>query len=79
MLDNHTQLGFISFDEMATRSPGIVFAGPHCLPAAQVGIGRGAHAPDEFFVIQSNNPKSRRPDGRDHGIRGFLYEIARDH
>jgi len=59
--------------------PGVVFTGaPLNLPAAQFGIGRGggAHAPDEFFVIESNNPKVAGLDGATMAFVDFLYEIA---
>jgi hypothetical protein len=40
--------------------PGYVFTGePLRLPAGHLGPGRGsdAHAPDEYYVIESENPK----------------------
>ncbi len=60
--------------------PGIVFTGPPLrLPAAQFGIGRGggAHAPDEFFVIESSNPKVAGLTGATMAFVDFVYEIAR--
>ncbi len=59
--------------------PGVVFTGaPLKLPAAQFGIGRGAgaHAPDEYFVIESNDPKVAGLDGATMAFVDFLYEIA---
>ncbi|HEV2748787.1 MAG TPA: M20/M25/M40 family metallo-hydrolase [Allosphingosinicella sp.] len=59
--------------------PGVVFTGPPLkLPAAQFGIGRGggAHAPDEFFVIESSDPRVAGLDGATLAFADFLYEIA---
>ena len=59
--------------------PGIVFTGaPLRLPASQFGIGRGggAHAPNEFFVVESTNPKVAGLDGATMAFVDFLYEIA---
>jgi acetylornithine deacetylase/succinyl-diaminopimelate desuccinylase-like protein len=60
--------------------PGVVFTGPPLnLPAGQFGLGTGggAHAPDEFFVIKSSNPKVAGLDGATMAFVDFLYEIAR--
>lgn len=59
--------------------PGIVFTGaPLRLPAAQFGIGRGggAHAPDEFLVVESSDPKVAGLTGQTMAYADFLYEIA---
>jgi acetylornithine deacetylase/succinyl-diaminopimelate desuccinylase-like protein len=59
--------------------PGYVFNGePLRLPAGHFGLGHGsgAHAPDEYYVIESKNPKVQGMDG---GVRSFveyLYELA---
>lgn len=59
--------------------PGYVFtADPLRLPAAHFGLGHGsgAHAPDEYFVIEASNPKVA---GWDRSVRSFvdyLYELA---
>ena len=59
--------------------PGYVFTGePLKLPAIQFGFGHGngAHAPDEYYLIESKNPQV---DGLDGAVRGhveFLYEIG---
>ena len=59
--------------------PGYVFTGePLKLPAAHFGLGHGsgAHAPDEYFVIESSNPKVA---GWDRAVRSYvdyLYELA---
>jgi len=59
--------------------PGYVFTGePLRLPAAHFGLGHGsgAHAPDEYFVIESSNPKVRDWDGAVRSHVDFLYELA---
>lgn len=59
--------------------PGFVFTGaPLKLPAGQFGLGTGggAHAPDEFFVIESSNPKVAGLDQATMAYVDFLYEIA---
>jgi acetylornithine deacetylase/succinyl-diaminopimelate desuccinylase-like protein len=59
--------------------PGYVFTNaPLSLPAAHFGLGHGsgAHAPDEYFVIEPANPKVA---GWDRAVRSFvdyLYELA---
>lgn len=60
--------------------PGCVFSGPPLgLPAGHFGLGHGdfAHAPDEYYLIESANPKLK---GYDDAVRSFvdyLYELAR--
>ena len=59
--------------------PGIVFTGaPLRLPAGQFGLGTGggAHAPDEFFVIESSNPKVAGLQGATMAFVDLLYQIA---
>ncbi len=59
--------------------PGIVFTGaPLRLPAGQFGLGTGggAHAPDEFFVIESSNPKVAGLDDAAMAFVDFLYQVA---
>jgi acetylornithine deacetylase/succinyl-diaminopimelate desuccinylase-like protein len=59
--------------------PGYVFTNaPLSLPAAHFGLGHGsgAHAPDEYFVIEPSNAKVA---GWDRAVRSFvdyLYELA---
>ena len=60
--------------------PGVVFTGPPLhLPAGQFGGGRGggAHAPDEWLLIDSSNPKVLGFDGQAILYADFLYEVAR--
>ena len=59
--------------------PGYVFTGePLKLPAAHFGLGHGsgAHAPDEYFVIESANPSVRGWDGAVRSFVDYLYELA---
>jgi acetylornithine deacetylase/succinyl-diaminopimelate desuccinylase-like protein len=59
--------------------PGYVFTGePLKLPAAHFGLGHGggAHAPDEFFVIEPSNPKVRGWDGAVFSYVEYLHELA---
>ena len=59
--------------------PGYVFTGePLKLPAIQFGFGHGngAHAPDEYYLIDSKNPKIQGIDGAVRGHVEFLYELA---
>jgi acetylornithine deacetylase/succinyl-diaminopimelate desuccinylase-like protein len=59
--------------------PGFVFTGaPLNLPAGHFGLGTGggAHAPDEFLVIESSNPKVAGFDEMVMGYVDYLYELA---
>jgi acetylornithine deacetylase/succinyl-diaminopimelate desuccinylase-like protein len=59
--------------------PGYVFTGdPLHLAAAHFGLGHGsgAHAPDEYFVVESVNPKVQGMDGAVRSYVDYLYEIA---
>jgi acetylornithine deacetylase/succinyl-diaminopimelate desuccinylase-like protein len=59
--------------------PGYVFTGdPLRLPAGHFGLGHGsgAHAPDEYYVIESSNPKVQGFDGATRSFVEYLAEIA---
>lgn len=59
--------------------PGYVFTGePLRLPAGHFGLGHGsgAHAPDEYYVIESKNPKVQGLDGAVFSFVQYLYELA---
>jgi acetylornithine deacetylase/succinyl-diaminopimelate desuccinylase-like protein len=59
--------------------PGYVFTGePLKLPAGHFGLGHGsgAHAPDEYFVIESSHPKVMGWDGAVRSFVDYLYELA---
>ena len=69
---------------MSARSagswPGVIFTGPPLkMAAGQFGGGRGggAHAPDEWLLIDSSNPKVLGFDGQAVLYADFLYEVAR--
>src|SRR6266536_2336278 len=60
--------------------PGYVFTGePLQLPAGHFGLGHGngAHAPDEYYVIESKNPKVQGMDGAVRSFVKYLYEVAK--
>jgi acetylornithine deacetylase/succinyl-diaminopimelate desuccinylase-like protein len=60
--------------------PGYVFTGePLKLAAGHFGLGHGsgAHAPDEYYVIESANPKVQGIDGGTRSYVEYLYEVAR--
>jgi acetylornithine deacetylase/succinyl-diaminopimelate desuccinylase-like protein len=59
--------------------PGYVFtAEPLKLPAGHFGLGHGsgAHAPDEYLVIESSNPKVMGWDGAVRSFVDYLHELA---
>jgi acetylornithine deacetylase/succinyl-diaminopimelate desuccinylase-like protein len=59
--------------------PGYVFTGePLKLPAAHFGLGHGsgAHAPDEYYVIESSSAKVRGWDGAVRSFVDYLHELA---
>src|SRR5712691_222684 len=59
--------------------PGYVFTGdPLHLPAGHFGMGHGsgAHAPDEYYVIESTNPNVQGIDGAVRSHVEYLYELA---
>jgi acetylornithine deacetylase/succinyl-diaminopimelate desuccinylase-like protein len=59
--------------------PGYVFTGePLHLAAGHFGLGHGsgAHAPDEYYVIESKNPKVQGMDGAVFSFVEYLYELA---
>ena len=59
--------------------PGFVFTGePLKLPAGHFGLGHGsgAHAPDEYYIIDSTNPKVQGMDGAVLSFAQYLYELA---
>jgi acetylornithine deacetylase/succinyl-diaminopimelate desuccinylase-like protein len=64
---------------LAGSWPGVTFTGaPLSLPAGQFGLGfgGGAHAPDEFWLIESNNPKVAGMDGAVKSFVEFFYAAA---
>jgi len=60
--------------------PGYVFTGePLHLAAGHFGLGHGsgAHAPDEYYVIESKNSNVQGMNGAVRSFDEYLYEIAR--
>jgi acetylornithine deacetylase/succinyl-diaminopimelate desuccinylase-like protein len=70
----------VMMPRLAGSWPGYVFTGnPLRLPAGHFGLGHGggAHAPDEYYVIESANPKVRGIDGATRSYVEYLYELGR--
>jgi len=64
---------------LAGSWPGVTFTGaPLSLPATHYGLGfgTGAHAPDEFMLVESANPKVAGLDGAVRSYVDLLFEIA---
>jgi acetylornithine deacetylase/succinyl-diaminopimelate desuccinylase-like protein len=60
--------------------PGYVFTGePLKLASGHFGLGHGsgAHAPDEYYVIESTNPEVEGFDGATMSFVQYLYELAK--
>jgi acetylornithine deacetylase/succinyl-diaminopimelate desuccinylase-like protein len=60
--------------------PGYIFTGaPLRLASGHFGLGygTGAHAPDEFYVIESANPKLQGFDGAAMSFVEYLFELAK--
>ena len=60
--------------------PGYVFTNePLHLAAGHFGFGHGngAHAPDEYYVIESKNDKVQGMDGAVRSFVEYLYEVSR--
>ena len=59
--------------------PGCVFTNaPLSLPAGHFGMGHGtgAHAPDEYYLIESTNPKVQGLDGAVASFVEYLYALG---
>jgi acetylornithine deacetylase/succinyl-diaminopimelate desuccinylase-like protein len=64
---------------LAGSWPGYVFTSvPLHLPAGHFGLGHGngAHAPDEYYLIESSSPKVQGMDGGARSHVEFLYGLA---
>ena len=69
----------VLWPRLAGSWPGYVFTGdPLRLPAGHFGLGHGngAHAPDEYYLIESKNPKLQGLDGAVLSQVEYLYELA---
>lgn len=70
----------IVMPRLAGSWPGYVFTGdPLRLPAGHFGLGHGsgAHAPNEYYVVESSNPQVQGIDGAVMSYVEYLYEVAR--
>jgi acetylornithine deacetylase/succinyl-diaminopimelate desuccinylase-like protein len=70
----------VALPRLAGSWPGCVFTGkPLTVPAGHFGLGHGngAHAPDEYYLVDSANPKVRGLDGATLSYVEYLYQIAR--
>ncbi len=68
------------FPRRAGSWPGVVFTGPPLnIPAGHFGVGRGggAHAPDEWLLIESGNPDVAGYEQQAVLFVDYLYEVAR--
>ncbi|MEX2111213.1 MAG: M20/M25/M40 family metallo-hydrolase [Gemmatimonadaceae bacterium] len=75
----HSGIDPVLWPRNAGSWPGYIFTGePLKLPAAHFGLGHGggAHAPDEYYVIESTNPKIQGLDGAVLSFAHYLYELA---
>ena len=64
---------------LAGSWPGATFtASPVSIPAGHFGLGHGAgaHAPDEYYLIDSTNPKVAGLVDATMGYAEFLYVLA---
>lgn len=60
--------------------PGFVFTeAPLSLASGHFGLGHGsgAHAPDEYYLIEAENPKVRGYDGAVMSFVEYLYELGK--
>lgn len=70
----------VLWPRLAGSYPGYVFTDPPVSLASGhfgLGYGTGAHAPDEFFLIESTNPKLRGYDDAAFSHVEYLYELAK--
>jgi acetylornithine deacetylase/succinyl-diaminopimelate desuccinylase-like protein len=64
---------------LAGSWPGYVFTGePLKMPASHFGLGHGngAHAPDEYYLIESKHPAVEGIDGAAYSHVEYLYQLA---
>lgn len=65
---------------LAGSWPGYAFTGaPLHKPAGHFGLGHGggAHAPDEYYLIESTNPRLHGYDGATLSYVEYLFELAK--
>lgn len=69
----------VFWPRLAGSWPGYIFtSSPLNLPAGHFGLGHGArqHAPDEYFLIESRNPKITGFDAAVKSYVDYLYAMA---
>lgn len=81
MMATYQQAGIdaLLWPRLAGSWPGVTFTGePLKLPAGQFGLGHGAgaHAPDEYWLIESANPKVAGMDGAVKSYVDLFYSLA---
>jgi acetylornithine deacetylase/succinyl-diaminopimelate desuccinylase-like protein len=81
MVRTYTKQGVdpLLWPRLAGSWPGVVFTGePLKLPAGIFGMGHGAgaHAPDEYYLIESANPKVAGIDGATKSFVDLFYTLA---
>jgi acetylornithine deacetylase/succinyl-diaminopimelate desuccinylase-like protein len=75
----HAGIEAVLWPRNAGSYPGYVFTDPPLSLAAGhfgLGHGSGAHAPDEYYVVESTNPKVQGLDGAVMSFVDYLYELA---
>lgn len=73
-------LDAVLWPRSAGSYPGYIFTGPPLnLPSGHFGLGHGggAHAPDEYFIVESTNPNVAGWDEAVMSHVKYLYELAR--
>jgi acetylornithine deacetylase/succinyl-diaminopimelate desuccinylase-like protein len=76
----HAGIDPVLWPRNAGSYPGYVFTNPPLsLPSGHFGLGHGsgAHAPDEYYVIESSNPKVQGFDGAVMSFVEYLYELGK--
>ena len=70
----------VMWPRSAGSYPGFVFTNPPLSLASGhfgLGHGSGAHAPDEYYLIDSTNPKIQGYDGAVMSFVEYLYELGK--
>jgi acetylornithine deacetylase/succinyl-diaminopimelate desuccinylase-like protein len=76
----HAGIDPVLWPRNAGSYPGYVFTGePLKLASGHFGLGHGsgAHAPDEYYVIESSNPNLQGYDGAVMSFVEYLYELGK--
>ena len=76
----HDGIEAVLWPRQAGSYPGYTFTDPPLSLAAGhfgLGHGSGAHAPDEYYVIESTNPKVQGIDGAVMSFVDYLYELEK--